>query len=313
MAWPLISVVIPAFNAGRTIDRALASVFAQNYQPLEIIVIDDGSTDDTRASRSIPRQTVRLLRQSKPRSSGRDECRLGVAKGEFIAFLDADDEWLPGKLLIQVPLLVANPSMPFICSRWQETDQSGSVTGSLIQICIADQPVRTCGVISWQGVLSSNQRSWRAVPISMRPAASTHAYPPRTTRTCGSGSPSRCRRLSHGGVNSLSSHAGQSSRSVITCEREGFCPAHGYKAHTRATAQAHTQGNPRHLGHTVCPDWPLSLPGGALFQRALLSGPRHPAGDSTRGESSIHFGRIPSGAATQAPHAIGLSGGATPK
>jgi glycosyltransferase involved in cell wall biosynthesis len=130
MSRPLVSVVIPAFNADRTIDRALTSVFAQDYQPLEIIVVDDGSTDETAARVARYRsKMVRLLRLERNRGvAAATNAGLGVAKGEFIAFLDADDEWLPGKLRIQVPLLVANPSMPFVCSRWQETDPLGSVT-----------------------------------------------------------------------------------------------------------------------------------------------------------------------------------------
>jgi glycosyltransferase involved in cell wall biosynthesis len=130
---PLVSVLIPAFNAGRTIDRALASVFAQDYQPLEIIVIDDGSTDDTAARVASHRhEGIRLVRLEENRGEAAAmNAGLELARGEFVAFLDADDEWLAGKLSAQVSLLVANPDMSFVCSRWREIDESG---------CASEQP-----------------------------------------------------------------------------------------------------------------------------------------------------------------------------
>jgi glycosyltransferase involved in cell wall biosynthesis len=130
MPSPLVSVLIPAFNAGRTIDRALASVFAQDYQPIEIIVVDDGSTDDTAARvASYRHKRVCLVRleQNRGEAAAMNE-GLELTRGEFVAFLDADDEWLPGKLRVQVPLLTADPEMSFVCSRWRQIDESGLVT-----------------------------------------------------------------------------------------------------------------------------------------------------------------------------------------
>jgi glycosyltransferase involved in cell wall biosynthesis len=129
MSWPLISVVIPAFNAGRTIDRALASVIAQDYHPLKIIVIDDGSTDNT-GERVISRRDERMRLLRLDRNSGEAAAMnegLKLASGEFVAFLDADDEWLPGKLRTQMPILLATPAMSFVCSRWRQIDQAGRV------------------------------------------------------------------------------------------------------------------------------------------------------------------------------------------
>jgi glycosyltransferase involved in cell wall biosynthesis len=130
MPSPLVSVVIPAFNAGYTIDRALASVFAQDYEALEILVIDDGSTDNTgERVASCFDGRVRLSRLERNCGEAAAMNRaLALAKGEFVAFLDADDEWLPGKLRIQVPLLAADSNMSFVCSRWRQVDESGCVT-----------------------------------------------------------------------------------------------------------------------------------------------------------------------------------------
>ena len=130
MPSPLVSVVIPAFNADSTIHRALSSVFAQGYRPLEIIVIDDSSTDDTAARVArFHGQELRLI--TLPRNRGEAAAMnegIAVARGEFVAFLDADDEWLPGKLQTQVPVLIANPATSFVCSRWRQVDEAGRVT-----------------------------------------------------------------------------------------------------------------------------------------------------------------------------------------
>lgn len=113
---PLVSVIIPAFNAERTITRALQSVQIQNYDPLEIIVVDDGSTDNTRGLvSSFPLSDIRLI--AHERNQG--ECAamntaIHAAAGEFIAFLDADDEWLPGKLEKQIARIQHNPKISMV-------------------------------------------------------------------------------------------------------------------------------------------------------------------------------------------------------
>jgi glycosyltransferase involved in cell wall biosynthesis len=152
MPWPLVSVLIPAFNAGRTIDRALASVFAQNYQPLEILVIDDGSTDDTAERVAKYRnKVVRPLGLGRNRGvSAATNAGLALAKGEFIAFLDADDEWLPGKLRAQLDLLERHPGMSFVCGPWREIDLSG-----LLTLQPLDAPPRgTCRKTAWRELLA---------------------------------------------------------------------------------------------------------------------------------------------------------------
>src|SRR6185437_13144733 len=116
MSNPLISVLIPAYNAEKTIRRALDSVVIQNYTPLEIIVVNDASLDATRdVVASFGHPCLKLL--DMPRNSGEGaplNAGLRVAKGEFIAFLDADDEWLPGKLQKQIDLIAAHPRMSFV-------------------------------------------------------------------------------------------------------------------------------------------------------------------------------------------------------
>jgi glycosyltransferase involved in cell wall biosynthesis len=99
---PQVTVVIPAFNAGRIITAALQSVFGQTYRDYEVIVVDDGSTDDTAAQ--VAEWGDRLTYVYRPNggpASARNEA-LRRARGRLIAFLDADDVWLPRKLERQV-------------------------------------------------------------------------------------------------------------------------------------------------------------------------------------------------------------------
>jgi glycosyltransferase involved in cell wall biosynthesis len=102
-----VSVVIPTYNRGQYILESVGSVLNQSFNNCEVIVIDDGSTDDTRTViEGIDDQRVVYLptdhsgRPSVPRNVG-----LNVATGKYIAFLDSDDLWLPEKLSLQVPLM----------------------------------------------------------------------------------------------------------------------------------------------------------------------------------------------------------------
>jgi glycosyltransferase involved in cell wall biosynthesis len=99
---PEVTVAIPVYNGGRTIAAALQSVFAQTYTDYEVIVIDDGSTDDTAAQVAKWAGRVRYEYQSNSGpASARNEV-LKYASGRYIAFLDADDIWLPRKLERQI-------------------------------------------------------------------------------------------------------------------------------------------------------------------------------------------------------------------
>ena len=108
MAESRVSVVIPAFNALGTIDRAIRSALAQTLPPHEVIVVDDGSPDDTAAhvARHYP-ESVRLLRQENAGPGIARNTGAAAATGEWLAFLDADDAWLPTKLERQMRETVA--------------------------------------------------------------------------------------------------------------------------------------------------------------------------------------------------------------
>jgi len=106
-----ISVVIPAYNAAEYIGRAIDSVLAQTRRPDEIIVVDDGSTDDTASIVETYGSQVRLIRQENTGVSAARNTGIDAATGEWIAFLDGDDEWLKEKLQLQVELLGRNSEL----------------------------------------------------------------------------------------------------------------------------------------------------------------------------------------------------------
>ena len=107
---PKISVVVPCFNAAPYVVATLRSVLAQSGFDLEIVVVDDGSTDgsaDVVAAAAMPEVTV-LRRENRGAAAARNE-GIANARYDWIAFADADDLWLPGKLQAQWALLAAQP------------------------------------------------------------------------------------------------------------------------------------------------------------------------------------------------------------
>jgi glycosyltransferase involved in cell wall biosynthesis len=112
IAGPLVSVVIPAFNAAKYIRETLDSVLAQTYRPIEIVVVDDGSTDGTREQILAYGDRVRYVWQpnsggcSSPRNYG-----VRMASGEFIAFLDADDLIAPERIAAAVAVMKRRPDV----------------------------------------------------------------------------------------------------------------------------------------------------------------------------------------------------------
>ena len=104
---PLVSVVIPTYNRAVLLREAIASVLRQCYAPLELIVVDDGSTDATFACLR-PLRELRIVRQDHTGMPGQARnAGARVARGEYLAFLDSDDLWLPHKLAMQVAAAAA--------------------------------------------------------------------------------------------------------------------------------------------------------------------------------------------------------------
>ena len=108
-----VSVVIPAYNSAKCVQDAIASVFAQSCRSLEVIVVDDGSTDGT--AESLPRlRNLRLLRRPRGGPSAARNTGLRAARGRYVAFLDADDVWEPQSLEARLSLATNHPELGLV-------------------------------------------------------------------------------------------------------------------------------------------------------------------------------------------------------
>jgi len=125
----LVSVVIPVFNGERFLREAVQSVLDQKYAPLEIIIVDDGSTDGTASvARSLP---VRYLHQANQGPAAARNRGIEHAQGELIAFADADDLWPPAKVELQLPYLIKDPGVEIVMGRIQQVSSTEKEFGEL--------------------------------------------------------------------------------------------------------------------------------------------------------------------------------------
>jgi len=113
------SVVIPAFNAERFLARAIRSALNQTLAPLEILVVDDGSTDRTSEVAQAFGPNVRCIRQDNAGPATARNRGIREARAEFIAFLDADDEWLPHHLEEAARILTKYPHLQWFCGSFE--------------------------------------------------------------------------------------------------------------------------------------------------------------------------------------------------
>lgn len=112
----LVSVIIPTYNRSAVIFRAIDSVFAQTYKNFELIIVDDGSTDETREHlrELIDSNKIKYLKQENLGVSSARNLGVLNSKGSLITFLDSDDEWLPHKLQDQINYFIKNPHLKIV-------------------------------------------------------------------------------------------------------------------------------------------------------------------------------------------------------
>jgi glycosyltransferase involved in cell wall biosynthesis len=129
---PLVSVILPTWNREQYIVEAIDSVLQQDYRNIELLVIDDGSTDSTiSAIRATHDPRLRLIQQANAGAARARNNGLRQAQGAFVAFLDADDRWKPGKLRRQMDLFTQHPTLTLVSARGELIDHVGQLLGDV--------------------------------------------------------------------------------------------------------------------------------------------------------------------------------------
>ena len=130
----LVSTIIPVYNRDAMLREAVASVLAQSWRPIEIIIVNDGSTDDTQQVmaelQSRHPETIRLLRQDNAGPGAARQAGVALAQGEFVQFLDSDDLLLPEKFSLQVEGLRSDPQAGIAYGKTYTREHGVRVAGS---------------------------------------------------------------------------------------------------------------------------------------------------------------------------------------
>lgn len=114
-----VSVIIPAYNAAKYLSRSISSALRQSWVPYEVIVVDDGSVDNTVEVVESYGSRVRFFRQENAGAAAARNAGASAARGDLFAFLDADDQWRRDKLQIQVSVLSRRPDLAFCCCQYR--------------------------------------------------------------------------------------------------------------------------------------------------------------------------------------------------
>ncbi len=133
---PVVSIIIPAYNAHLYIGATLESAVKQTFRSFEIIVVDDGSTDDTQSiAQNFYDRGVTVISQSNAGPAAARNRALSIARGEYVALLDADDIWEPDYLQTMVGFLNSHPEVSIAFSEfsvfWQIEVQRKEISGGL--------------------------------------------------------------------------------------------------------------------------------------------------------------------------------------
>lgn len=118
MTDPLLSVIVPTYNCEAFIGDALDSILSQGHAQMEIVIADDGSTDGTLAVVERFGSRVRVFRQANRGPAAARNLAVRESRGDYLAFLDGDDLWLPDKLSAQMAYLRANPQTKVVYGNW---------------------------------------------------------------------------------------------------------------------------------------------------------------------------------------------------
>ncbi len=151
MNQPAVSVIIPTYNSGQFVGHAIESVLAQSFDDVEIIVVDDGSTDGTASRVGTYGAKVRYVERPHAGPGAARNHGAGLARAEWLAFLDADDFWYPHKLADQLALVEQHPMLDYITGNFHIVDEDGCLMGE----SFADHSMVACeaGDVNRPGVV----------------------------------------------------------------------------------------------------------------------------------------------------------------
>ena len=128
---PLVSVMIVTYNSVEHLPTAIDSALAQTYEPIEVVVVDDGSTDGTAALLATYGSRIVVRSQDNRGVASARNAALAVARGEYLAFLDSDDAWLPDRLARLVAVLEQRPDLGMVMSELFMIDETVLTTRRL--------------------------------------------------------------------------------------------------------------------------------------------------------------------------------------
>lgn len=154
---PLVSVIMPAYNAAPYIRDSVATVLGQDHRHLELIIVDDGSSDGTPELVEGLDPRITVLRQKNAGPAAARNLGLQTAKGDFIAFLDADDLWTPRKLSLQLQYLQQHPDVGLVYGgfiRWHARADGGF-----------DAPPLALGQTAPDDAIEAQESGWIYVPL----------------------------------------------------------------------------------------------------------------------------------------------------
>jgi glycosyltransferase involved in cell wall biosynthesis len=149
-----VSTIIPAFNAEHTIAVTINSALSQNWESHEVVVVNDGSTDGTADILKEYGNQIKVITQPNGGLSAARNAGIRCSTGKYLAFLDSDDIWLPGKLEAMVPMLESNSRASLAFSGYTLLDGNGSKCGEAdfgvaLEQLLDESPLPVCSLSSW--------------------------------------------------------------------------------------------------------------------------------------------------------------------
>ena len=165
---PRVSAIIPAYNAAWCIGRAIDSVLAQTYRNVELIVVDDGSQDDTAAILAGYGDLIRVITKPNGGLSSARNAGIQAAAGDYVAFLDADDWWHPDKLVRQVGLMERRPELVFCSTRTSVQTPDGAPLPDWC--CARDNPSTLAAIFGTHALVAGSGSSVMARQAALKQA-----------------------------------------------------------------------------------------------------------------------------------------------